>query len=119
MATSSFTKVEDVFKVLPSDCQDELRAKDWLAYNPEKLVAMFTQVLGASRDLLVKKDKALGEADEMLANAQHNMKKQPKEMFSKSWLRKRRFLNSLPWFKSILEKELDEKYTGGEKDNLY
>ena len=63
-----------------------------------------TKVLEAGADVIMEQQQVISDGDEMLANAHHNMKKQPKAMFSKAWI-KRKTIGRFPWLKSCLEEE--------------
>ena len=101
-----FTKFGNLFKTLPEGLQSELIATEWLAHNPSSLGKKVDQVLNMTSNSLESKTKDLKLAEEMLVNAHHNMKKKPKELFTKVWKGEyfEKALKVMPWFKSCLDK---------------
>lgn len=101
-----FETVKDVFSHLPTGVQNELIALDYLNHNPEPLMAKVSRVLDCNKVILDSYQKDIGLAEEMLVNSHHNMKKVPKEVFTKAWLSKEHWgslLARMPWFKGQLE----------------
>lgn len=101
------SRVENLFLMLPKALQNEIIAKEWLAHNPKSLGDKVNEVLNISSKCLEDKNKVIATAEDMLVNAHHNMKKSPKELFTRSWLGGNYFekvINTMPWFKSCLEK---------------
>lgn len=100
-------KAENLFLMLPESLQNEVVATQWLAHNPKNLGDKINQVLSVASKCLEEKDKVIDTAQDMLVNAHHNMKKSPKELFTRSWLGGEYFekvIKCMPWFKSCLEK---------------
>jgi len=100
-------KAENLFLMLPESLQNEVIATQWLAHNPKNLGDKVNQVLSVASKCLEEKDKVIDTAQDMLVNAHHNMKKSPKELFTRSWLGGEYFekvIKCMPWFKSCLEK---------------
>ncbi len=105
--TSGCLPLSTVFTELPEDCQNELRATQWLAKNPAKLVDKFNQVLNASAETISSQSKDLARTEEMLVNAHHNMSKKTKAVFSGVWSRWDIIKEGkLPWFSDCLNKYL-------------
>lgn len=106
-----YMELGNIFKVLPEDLQNEVVALEWLAHNPTTLGQKVDQVLKMSSMCLESKDKDIHVAEEMLVNAHYNMKKNPKEVFTKAWKGKHfeKVLKVMPWFKSCLDKEENTK----------
>lgn len=104
----SFETVKDVLSQLPTSTQEELIALSWLNHNPAPLLEKLSRVFNATSSVIEGYTKDINLAEEMLVNAHHSMKKQPKAMFTSSWLRLdhwKPLLSRMPWLKSCLEKE--------------
>lgn len=103
----SFETVKQVFPLLSLSTQQELIAERYLACKPEQLVEKLGKVLSTTSEALQEYKQDVAQAEEMLVNAHHNMKKTSKELFSKAWGNKEyweRVLSKMPWFKSALDK---------------
>ncbi len=108
--TSTLLSLRSVFSTLPADCQDELRATEWLAKNPKKLVDKFSQILNVSASLLESNQRDIADIEGILVNAHHNMKKSAKSNFSIAWSKWNIVkAGKLPWFAKCLKDFMENK----------
>ena len=104
ISTTGHVSVDAAFRTLPTSLQNKLIAKEWLAANPELLLSKVSEVFDASKRVIKDQQSTISNVEEMLVNAHHNMKKSPKEMFTKAWL-KWEVLDVLPYLKKTLKGE--------------